>query len=299
MRNRLTQAPKLISEKMNKGISHSLGINVPLYYITMGYYVSALHYQDSLIDCIHLIRSGERNAEKMFLVIHENDTEKCIAEMVKVINILRNKVCTGNAVWGAPKCIVPVQHLRYIVTPTWLDSLQIKYTLVRVFHGDMLYIGTNVLYEELSIGFSITESVDIGGNDWVKISKAFNKCVCTIGVTGSIASNIEHVPSVSLISNVTGVCKIDGCSFQTTDKGLYQNHAKGHKGDAQKNGILCMMCGRFFKNKNCLRSHKTRLHRNGAQLVGVKKRCECGAEILEQNMARHRRRHCTARLYPA
>ena len=50
---------------MNKGISPSLGINVSLFYTTKGFHIPDLHYEDSRIDSVHLIRSD------------------CIAEIVK------------------------------------------------------------------------------------------------------------------------------------------------------------------------------------------------------------------------
>ena len=68
---------------MNKGISPSLGINVSLFYTTRGFHIPDLHYEDSRIDSVHLIRSDGRNAEKIFLFMHHNDTERCIAEIVK------------------------------------------------------------------------------------------------------------------------------------------------------------------------------------------------------------------------
>ena len=47
-----------------------------------------------------------------------------------------------------------------------------------MFPGDLLYIGPETLYKELNLGFSITESVDVGSEGWNSISRLFMKCAC-------------------------------------------------------------------------------------------------------------------------
>ena len=88
----------------------SLGVNVPSLAINTHLSFDFLHYEDSLIDSVHLIRAGTENLEKIFIIISRRDTSKCMAEVVSEIKRLRRRHAGSRSVWGDPKCNLPLKH---------------------------------------------------------------------------------------------------------------------------------------------------------------------------------------------
>ena len=99
----IVSAPKTISSKFNSGLRTCQSINMPLVYLSLGYTsYSGLHHEDSLIDSVHLIRSGKERAKKLILVV---DKFESMYKIVKAAEKYR-------VVLGRMKCVSTIQYLK-------------------------------------------------------------------------------------------------------------------------------------------------------------------------------------------
>ena len=277
----LTYAPYHVTVNMLP----SEGINVPLFYVHTNSSVNVLHYEDQLVDCVHLIHAGSKNAQKIVLTVSKHDTARCIAAIVEEIKHLRSRAGDKD-IWGAINCNVPMQHQNIYLSTRWLDKNGISYTLARVFPGDLLYVGPETLYQELNFGFSITESVDVGSNGWNSIARLFIKCTCGRGKNTGILCNTNVRYDVASRAVSTLVCTVPTCGYSSFDKGRMKAHMQTHlPSDDKERTVICDICSNAYRNKQTLYIHKRQQHGPARP----EKVCVCGHQCLSSNFAKHKR----------
>ena len=167
-------APKHVADQSNP----MLGINVPCFDINTHLSFSFMHIEDQSIHSLHLIRAGSKDSGKIVLVLPMWETPECNSEVAKEIAYLRRATNVGTNIFGGSTCKYPMQLRTICLDTAWLDKRKIAYSLVRLFVGDLLYIGPDMLYQELNFGFTVVESVDVGGNFWDSFATATAKCSC-------------------------------------------------------------------------------------------------------------------------
>ena len=161
-------APKHVADQSNP----MLGINVPCFDINTHLSFSCMHIEDQSIDSLHLIHAGSKDSGKIVLVFPLWETPECNSEVAKEIAYLRRSTNVRTEIFRGSTCKYSMQHRTICLDTTWLDKKKIAYSLVRLFLGDLLYTGPDMLYQELNFGFTIVESVDVGGNFWDSFATA-------------------------------------------------------------------------------------------------------------------------------
>ena len=268
----------------------SLGVNVPSLAINTHLSFDFLHYEDSLIDCVHLMRAGTENAEKIFIIISRRDTSKCMAEVVSEIKRLRRRHAGSRSVWGDPKCNLPLQHRNVCVSTGWLDTMGIVYTCVRLLPGDLVYIGVDSLYQEVNLGLSIVESVDVGGLAWNWLSTSFTLCPCDLCENTIIESCSKTHCQMIAFKDSEEDCQVGASEFSTSDPEAMVAHVQGHTATVAKDRMLiCDLCSKVLGSRETLRKHKNNVHWEPRKRV----KCDCG-KTFSYNYHFEHRKECDA-----
>ena len=288
MQSRLSGFPKNTSPEYNNGILPNCpGVNTTQLNVDSKYAISNLRVEDQAVDSAYLMVGAAECAERLFLIVHGMDTNKCADAMRIQISHLRNSVKGGKGKWGEVNCTMPYQHGVFIFSTRWYDKMGIAYTIVRLTLGDLLFVRSGLLCQQLSIGFNVVETVDVGSPFWTSFGESFQQCPCAIG-------QAMYLPmGTNLYAHVTdhqvGVfeCTKSGCDYTTNDSALINIHINEHTREPS-NSAVCAYCKKVF-NKNTLRYHTYKCRRGKDSFNKV---CDiCGKTIHSSNLSRHRKTH--------
>ena len=282
---RLGEAPMNVATKLGL-LEPALGINVPSTTVHTDLSFGFLRHEDQLLDCLYLVHAGSENFQKIVIAIPRSDRSKCMRMVAEEIQYLRESRAAQRSVLGEKSCSQPLQHRNISVSTEWLDRKGISYTVIRLLPGELLYIGPGVLYQEINIGFSIVESVDVGGSLWNLISHDFEKCSCGFGENTHIQPNTRvNYHLVPYLSNKLE-CSVPGCEHEFLDPEALEVHMQSHESaDEKKRGVFCDICHKVYANRRSLRTHKRDIH--GPPRAWIL--CECGKEYHPNSISGHRR----------
>ena len=279
----LTDAPDIVRRTMEE----SQGINVPMLFVNTAFTVDFMHHEDQILDSVHLFRAGSEDSERLVLAILRSEMkifQKCIVEQIKVI---KNKSRRKTDELGGKNCPLPLQHKNMCVSTKWLDDNKIGYCLIRLFPGDLLYVGPEIFYQQIDIGFIIVESVNVGSPNWNDKAQSFTECECGSARNLSLNNIFDINLDQQIISSVRPKyeCSVDGCLFFCHDMPAMSYHYQSHIIRPGKKGIIvCDVCNKIFANRNSLRQHKEYMH-------GSRKpdqTCVCGKTTRYRCFARHK-----------
>ena len=227
--SKLKCLPKNVSAERHSGLeANSPGINVPEIYIDSMYAVNCLRSEDQALDSAHLMIGAAEGAERIFLIVHHRDLAKCASKMQIEIARLRRRVKGGRSKWGSPDCIMPYQNGDFIFSTQWYDEEDIAYVLVRLMPGDLIYIKPGLLYQQISTGFNVIESVDVGSSLWAAASYFFFRCPSDIEKADYVALNIDVYPSITDHYVKAEECYVSECQYITNNKDIMNVHGKSH-----------------------------------------------------------------------
>ena len=142
----------------------------------------------------------------------------------------------------------------------WLDRMGIVYTCIRSFPGDLLYIGVDSLYQEVNLGLSIVESVDVGGLAWNWLSTSFTLCPCDLCENTIIESCPKTRCQMIAFKDSEEDCQVGACEFSTSDP------------EAMDQMLICDLCSKVLGSRETLRKHKNNVHWEPRKRV----KCDCG-----------------------
>ena len=193
----------------------------------------------------------------------------------------------GRSKWGSPDCIMPYQHGDFIFSTQWYDEKDIAYVLVRLMPGDLIYIKPGLLYQQISTGFNVIESVDVGSSLWAAASYFFFRCPCDIGQADYVALNIDVYPSITDHYVKAEECSVSECQYITNNKDIMSVHGKSHVHE-QVTSVICSFCSKVYCNKKRLADHVYKCHRKGKTYFN--RVCEiCGVVRHSANFNRHKK----------
>ena len=118
-----------------------------LLFVNTAFTIDFVHHEDQVLDSVHLVRAGSEDSERLVLAIPRSEMkvlQKCIVEQIRII---KKKSRRRTDELGRKDCPLPLQHKNMCVSTEWLDVRKIGYSLIRLFPGDLLFVGPEIFYQ--------------------------------------------------------------------------------------------------------------------------------------------------------
>ena len=166
--------------------------------------------------------------------------------------------------------------IKICVSTRCLNNHKIGNSLIHLFPRDLLYFGPEIIYQQVDIGFTIVESVNVGSQNWKDKVQSFTECECGSAKNISLNDIFDVNLNQQLISyEVTKYeCSVGDCPYYCFDTPSIDVHSQSHLIRPGKDDlIVCHICMKVFARRNFFKTHKS--NQPGPQKE--KQNCNCGS----------------------
>ena len=290
VKSALERVPYNTNPAINDCLAKCPGINVPTFYLAGQGSFTPIHQEDGFLDACNFVHWGDPSAKyhKLWLLVHPNDTYRCINAMRKDIAKLfpENDHLLEHV--GDMGCSGPHYHKNIVVTAAWLKQRNIKFEIIDQRHGDLLYLAPTILHQVVNLSVNFAEACNVGSPMWNRVAEAFVGCTCPNNHTIFVEPNRDVVTEVTQRDVRVFVCEELDCTYETMDKELMASHTSTmHQGLKGFKCARCVESSKLYLTKNSLYAHTSVYHR-GKLVV----RCElCGKFYSTINSYRRHKRN--------
>lgn len=156
----LKDFPYNIKVNETLGQNRILGVNTPVFHLSLKNCTSVLQPQDSLLDKCNLSHWG---TTRIWLVVQDvNKVNRIVSKEVERIRLTDPEPLTR---WKV-NCPTPLYHKSVAVSTDFLDSKKIEYQIFKQEPGQLVYVPKGILCQVMDVGLNLSESICVGSNIW-------------------------------------------------------------------------------------------------------------------------------------
>ena len=256
-----------------------LGINTSMWYVGENGASTAMRLERGAVGAANLLRSGGATAWRIILSPSVPDYCKAVGSLSLVTNMCSNRFCSDG--YLCLNCSCPraaLQSPGFFPGSKFLDDNHIQcYDFIQQ-PGDLVYVSPHTPYFTVSISANICEATNIMPRLLTAVNLPPVMCICSTAVGGIGQIDIEQ-PLV-LVQEITHLtCRKKDCGRQFLTEAALEEHKKVY------HVYRCDFCDYQTNILSNFTRHK--LKHNAEQRVQCV--CECGATVLSDSLARHRR----------
>ena len=248
VKSALERVPYNTNPAINDCLAKCPGINVPTFYLAGQGSFTPIHQEDGFLDACNFVHWGDPSAKyhKLWLLVHPNDTYRCINAMRKDIAKLfpENDHLLEHV--GDMGCSGPHYHKNIVVTAAWLKQRNIKFEIIDQRPGDLLYLAPTILHQVVNLSVNFAEACNVGSPMWNRVAEAFVGCTCPN--TSTMHQGLKGFKCARCVGS---------SKLYLTKNSLYAHTSVYHRG---KLVVRCEVCGKFYSTINSYRRHKRNVH---------------------------------------
>ena len=98
--------------------------------------------------------------------------------MEEVINKMINDSSDSES-QNASKCNNLMRHKDYILTPQFLTSHNIEYTVIQQNEGEFIVTFPRTYHQGFNLGLNLCEATNFGNQNWIQYGRDAKQCDCT------------------------------------------------------------------------------------------------------------------------
>ncbi|KAJ8668135.1 hypothetical protein QAD02_009798 [Eretmocerus hayati] len=261
--SQLENMPLYINRSLDDNLEVMPGLNVPMYTVAGEFAFTPLQPKNGYVDFCSVVHYSEKDLARIWLCIPRQQSWPICDALTDSCQLLTET--GGNSRDWLPGCVTPHHHRNMVVTPSFLDAVGIKYSIITQRPGDMIYLSSRVYYQILCVSANAEESIGVGSLAWKKQISNFLSCKCPGGeVTQIRAANtsLKHDEVINSLKFI--ICEVPQCGKMMKrckrDEHLKTVHGVRNPNHPQPS---CIYCKAYFGSVEWLQKHIEEKHPGG------------------------------------